>query len=149
MARVVYPEDRYQLHGPSTLLGHRFTVALGAPSALTDLERQKPVGVESGRVGPNIIAGQVYMVPAQRRELSEQRFLAGATDAECVNGTFEVSTVEQDDRGSDEVERGGARLLVFDAAIPEAPEPVKRDRSGVLVTAMEKVPLSNPLKSFK
>ena len=85
------------------------------------------------------------MVPAQRRELSEQRFLAGATDAECVNGTVEVSTVKQDDRGSDEVERGGARLLVFDAAIPEAPEPVKRDRSGKSVPRLTLVQLGGDI----
>jgi hypothetical protein len=56
--------------------------------------------------------------------------------AQRGDGTFEISRVPQDDRGDEQVEAGGAVLLVLVGAIADLAQPVDEDRASQTVTSL-------------
>ena len=76
---------------------------------------------------PDIVTGQVDVLPAERREMRQQVIGDIFRLAQGGDGTFEVSCVPQNDRGDDEVQPGSAVLLVLVGAIADFAEPMDKD----------------------
>ena len=64
-------------------------------------------------VTPDIVAGQVDVLPAQWGQVSQQLIWDILDLAQGCDGALEISRVPQDDCGDEQVEAGGAVLLVL------------------------------------
>ena len=82
---------------------------------------------------PDIVAGQVDVLPAQRREMRQEMFGDIFRLAQGGDRSFEVSGVPQDDRGNDEVQARSAVLLVLVGAITDFAEPMNKDGTRQLL----------------
>ena len=67
------------------------------------------------------------MLPAQRGQVSQQMVGDVFGLAQGGDGALEVSGVPEDDRGDEEVEAGGAVLLVLIGAVADFAEPMDED----------------------
>ena len=69
------------------------------------------------------------MFPTQRGQVGQQRIGNIFGPAQNIDGAFEVSGVPKDDRRHDEIEAGGAVLLIFVCAVADFAEPMDEDRA--------------------
>ena len=81
------------------------------------------------------------MLPAERGEVCQQVIRDVFGLAQGGDGTLEIAGVPQDDGGHDEVEAGGAMLLVFVGPIANFPETMDEYRPGQAVTGLTLVEL--------
>jgi hypothetical protein len=91
---------------------------------------------------PEIIAGEIDVLPAERGEVGEERFghhLAAV--AQRVERAVQVHAVPERDSGSDEGQPAGAVLLRLDGAIAQAAEPVEADGAGERVAGLSLIQL--------
>ena len=71
------------------------------------------------------------MIPAERRQPPKTFGVdIDATPAKFINGTIEITAIEQSDAGGDEVERRRAVRVLVVAAVTEPTEPMERDGAG-------------------
>src|SRR4051812_8638974 len=77
---------------------------------------------------PDVVPGQVHMLPAERGEVGEEPVWNLLDLAQGGNGAIEISRVPQDDRGDQEVQAGSAVLLVLVGAVADLAEAMKEDR---------------------
>ena len=83
------------------------------------LRGRKPSPEHVG-LGPEVVAGQADVVPAERRDVSQEIVgNGGARASQMVRGAPEIDGVPVDDRRGDEIEAGRAIALVFERAIGE------------------------------
>ena len=68
------------------------------------------------------------MLPAERRQVGQQRIGDVFDLSQSIDGAFEISGVPKDDRRDDKVEAGGAVLLVFVCAVADFAEPMDENR---------------------
>ena len=74
--------------------------------------------VRRADLGPEIVASQADVVPAERRHMSQEFVGNGfARRSQMVCGAPEVNAVPVDDRRGDEIEAGGAIGLVFECGV--------------------------------
>ena len=72
-------------------------------SPFRDQQRHEPLVVDFDAVGPDIVAGEVDAVPAERRQVRQQgRIGSVAAALKLGDGAAEIAAVEQDDRRGDE-----------------------------------------------
>lgn len=77
---------------------------------------------------PGVDAGQIDVLPAQRRDVPEQMIRNLATHvAQVGDGPFDVDCVPVYDRADDEVEAGGAEGLAFERSVPDLSAFVEED----------------------
>ena len=94
------------------------------------------------RGAPDIIAGEIDVLPAERREMGEKVIGNVLGLAQGGDGAFEIPCVPQDDRGDEKVEAGGAVLLVFVGAVADFAEPMNEDGAGQAVARLALVELA-------
>src|SRR3546814_5189921 len=71
------------------------------------------------------------MIPPKRRKLTQRLAMVGHTAySERIDGSMQVTAIEQNDRRSDKIERGSACLLIFQVAITKATKAVESHGSG-------------------
>ena len=68
---------------------------------------------------PDVVAGQVDVLPAKRREMGQQMVRRVFDLAENGDGAFQVSRVPKNDGRDEEVEARGAMLLVLISAVAD------------------------------
>ena len=85
---------------------------------------------------PDIVAGQVDMLPAERGQMGQQMIGDILGLAQGGDGALEIPRVPQDDRGDEQIEAGGAVLLVLVGAIADFAEPMNEDRPGQAVAGL-------------
>jgi hypothetical protein len=73
---------------------------------------------------PDIVAGEVHMFPAERGQVGQLRIADVFEPAQNIGGAFEVPGVPENDRRDDEIEAGGAVLLIFVCAVADFAEPM-------------------------
>lgn len=79
-------------------------------------------------LGPEVIARQADVVPAEWRDVLEETvWNGGSRAAQIFRGASEIDGVPIDDRRGDEVEAGRAIALVFEGAVGEPPLLVQKD----------------------
>src|SRR3954447_12566553 len=89
-------------------------------------ESPETVGVEFAVAGPEVIAGEIDVAPAQGREMGEDGLRHWDTvPTERVQGAAEIDGVPQHDGRGDQREPAGAMLLGFGATIAHAAEAVE------------------------
>src|SRR3546814_3785404 len=77
------------------------------------------------------------MIPPKRRKLTQRLAMVGHTAySERIDGSMQVTAIEQNDRRSDKIERGSACLLIFQAAITKATKAVESHGSGQRVSRL-------------
>src|SRR3546814_9227355 len=77
------------------------------------------------------------MIPPKRRKLTQRLAMVGHTAySERIDGSMQVTAIEQNDRRSDKIERGSACLLIFQAAITKATKAVESHGSGQSVSRL-------------
>ena len=67
------------------------------------------------------------MLPAERRQVGQQRIGDVFDLSQSIDGAFEISGVPKDDRGYEKVEAGGAVLLIFVCAVADFAEPADKN----------------------
>ena len=77
---------------------------------------------------PDIVAGEVHMFPAERRQMGQHGSGYVFELAQNIDGAFQISGVPKDDGRDDEIEAGGAVLLIFVRAVADFAEPMDEDR---------------------
>src|SRR5437764_10826536 len=76
---------------------------------------------------PDIAARQIDVLPTERREVGE-KVVGNVFDlAQDGNRAVQIAGVPQDDRGDEEVQAGGAMLLIFGGAVANFSEPMDED----------------------
>ena len=90
---------------------------------------------------PDVVAGQVDVLPTERRQVSQQMVGHILGPSKGCDGALEVSRVPQDDCGDEQVEAGGAVLLVLVGAVADFPEPMDEDRARQAVAGFALVQL--------
>src|SRR4051812_13038360 len=94
-------------------------------------ESPETVGVEFAVAGPEVIAGEIDVAPAQGREMGEDGLRHWDTvPTERVQGAAEIDGVPQHDGRGDQREPAGAMLLGFGATIAHAAEAVEAHGAG-------------------
>src|SRR3954454_20154627 len=94
-------------------------------------ESPETVGVEFAVAGPEVIAGEIDVAPAQGREMGEDGLRHWDTvPTERVQGAAEIDGVPQHDGRGDQREPAGAMLLGFGATIAQAAEAVEAHGAG-------------------
>src|SRR5947209_2852608 len=101
----------------------RPAVQVGSGGLASDLghgpERAESVRVFRGRSlgAPDVVPGEVHMLPAERGKVSEElvRDILGVV--ESGNGALKVARVPQDDGGDEEAQTRSAVLLVLVGAV--------------------------------
>lgn len=100
-------------------------------------ELAKAVGVEPSLVLPDVVAGDIHVLPAERRQGGKVvRTDPFAPGTKGIDRAPEIDGVPQDDGSGDEVERRRAPGLVLERAIAEAAETVDADRAGERVARL-------------
>jgi hypothetical protein len=69
------------------------------------------------------------MLPAERREMGKQLVWDILCFAERGDGAFQIPRIPQDDCGDEQVEAGGAALLILVGAVTDLAEPMDEDRA--------------------
>lgn len=85
---------------------------------------------------PDIVIGETDMFPAKRGRTEQQMVRDIFSLAYCIDGAFQISCVPQDDRGAQEIQAGGAVLLVLVGVITDFTEPVHEDCPGQAVAGL-------------
>src|SRR3546814_10335219 len=86
------------------------------------------------------------MIPPKRRKLTQRLAMVGHTAySERIDGSMQVTAIEQNDRRSDKIERGSACLLIFQAAITKATKAVESHGSGQSVSRLTLVQFGSDL----
>src|SRR4051812_42459503 len=94
-------------------------------------ESPETVVVEFAVAGPEVIAGEIDVAPAQGREMGEGGLRHWDTvPTERVQGAAEIDGVPQHDGRGDQREPAGAMLLGFGATIAHAAEAVEAHGAG-------------------
>jgi len=94
---------------------------------------------------PDVVAGEVDVLPAQRREMRQEMLGDIFRLTQGRDRSFEVSGVPQDDRGDDEVQAGSAVLLVLVSAVADFAEPMNEDGARQTVAGFPLVQLLTSL----
>src|SRR3546814_10026288 len=90
------------------------------------------------------MAGEIDAIPTQRGEPRQHsRIDLASAAAHFLDGVPKIATVEQDDRCGDEVEGSRAGLLVLQATVAKATEPMEGDRSRQAVARLALVQLGD------
>src|SRR3954469_19508771 len=111
-------------------------------------QRPEPVRAKVGVGAPEVIAGEVDVLPAERREVSEQRIRHRlATTIQGVQRAAEIDGVPQGDGSRDQGQAAGAVLLGLSRAVTKAAEPMEAQRAGERVAALALVQLGRGLPS--
>src|SRR6516162_6682783 len=76
---------------------------------------------------PDIVARQIDVLPTKGRQMSEKVVGNFFGHAQGGDGAVQITGVPQDDRGDEEVQAGGAMLLIFVGAVADFPETMKED----------------------
>src|SRR5215203_509274 len=112
------------------------------------LAAQRPEAVrrESGVDAPEIVAGQVDVLPAERGDVSQQSVRNDlATAAQGVESPLEIDGVPEGDCGGNEREAARPMLLQRGGPVPEPAEPVKADGASERVAGFAFVELDRCL----
>ena len=89
-------------------------------------QRPEPVWAKVGVGAPEVIAREVDMLPAERREVDEQRIRHRvATAMQGVQCAAEINGVPQGDGGRDQGQAAGTVLLGLGRAVAQAAEPME------------------------
>src|SRR4051812_8069521 len=89
-------------------------------------QRPEPVWAKVGVGAPEVIAREVDMLPAERREVDEQRIRHRvATAMQGVQCAPEITGVPQGDGGRDQGQAAGTVLLGLGRAVARAAEPME------------------------
>ena len=71
------------------------------------------------------------MLPAQRREVLQQRIIHGlCMTPQCVDGPLQIHGVPQHNGRRDEVQAAGAVALLLEAAVPDFSQSIEEHRPG-------------------
>src|SRR3974390_2316629 len=85
---------------------------------------------------PDVVAGEVDVLPAEWRQVGE-KLIGNVLDlAEGGNSTFKIAGVPEDDRGDEEVQTGRTMLLILVCAVPDFTKPVDEDRPSQAVARL-------------
>ena len=76
------------------------------------------------------------MLPAERGEVGQQMIRDILGLAQGGDGALEISRVPQDDCGDEQVQAGGAVLLVLVGAVADFAEPMNEDRPRQAVAGL-------------
>lgn len=83
---------------------------------------------------PDVVAGQVDVLPAQRREMWQQSLVdVLARVPQPLDGPLQVDGVPQDDRRHHQVEAARTVALVLETAVADFTEPVQEHGAGQCV----------------
>ena len=98
---------------------------------------------------PDIIAREIDVLPAERGQMDEELIRNLLDLAQGGNGAFKVAGIPEDNRGDEEVQAGGAMLLIFVGAVANFPEPMDEDgaRQAVAGLALVKLTARLPAQS--
>src|SRR3954453_12263065 len=111
-------------------------------------QRPEPVQAKVGVGAPEVIAGEVDVLPAERREVSEQRIWHRlATTMQGVQRAVEIDGVPQGDGSRDQGQAAGTVLLGLGRAVTKAAKPMEAHGTGERVTALAFVQLGRRLPS--
>jgi len=109
-------------------------------------KQPKPIRAEACVGIPEVIAGQVDVLPADRREMGEQRIRNRlALPAQNIEHPAEIHRVPERDGGGDEGQPTGPILPCHDSAIAQAAEAMEADGTGKRVARLALVQLSRGL----
>ena len=101
------------------------------------LKRPESVRAEAGIGAPEIVAGQVDVLPAERREMGEQFVRHQVpTATNSVEGTAEIDGVPQHDGRCHQGKAAGPVLLGLGSAVVQAPEAVEAYGTGQCIVAL-------------
>ena len=99
------------LYGPQCIIGTRLYGSRFQERIFAHTQGHVAVSVDREIARPDVIAGEIDVVPAERRELRDQPHVGGrAACPQPVERPTEIAAVEQDDGGGHEVERRRAEL---------------------------------------
>jgi hypothetical protein len=110
-------------------------------------QRPQSVGVfrHALRGLPDVVAGQVDVLPAERREVGEQLVGDVLQLTKSGDSTLQVARAPQDDGGDEQIEAGGAVLLVLVRAVADLTKPVNKNRARQAVAGFALFRLSKAL----
>src|SRR5215210_1904018 len=111
-------------------------------------QRPEPVRAKVGVGAPEVIAGEVDVLPAERREVGEQGIwhrLAAA--AQGILRATEIDGVPQGDGGRDQGQAAGTVLLGLGRAVTKAAKPMEAHGTGERIAALALVQLGRSLPS--
>src|SRR3954454_13404751 len=111
-------------------------------------QRPEPVWAKVRFGAPQVITGEVDVLPAERREMGEQRIRHRlATTMQGVLRTAEIDGVPQGDGGRDQGQATGTVLLGLSGAVARAAEQMEAHGTGERFTALAFVQLGRRLPS--
>jgi hypothetical protein len=77
---------------------------------------------------PDVIFGQVDVLPAKRRQMGQQMIGDILLLAHGCDGAFQIPRVSQDDGGDEKIEAGDTMLPVLIGAVADFSEPMDENR---------------------
>src|SRR3954454_23541642 len=91
-------------------------------------------GLVGGR--PDVVAGEIDVLPPERRQVSEKVVGNVLGLAHCSDRAAQIAGVPQDDGRDEEIEAGSAVLLVLVGAVADFAEPMNEDGTRQAVTCL-------------
>ena len=86
---------------------------------------------------PDIVAGQVDVLPAQGRKMPQKRLVdIPAVFAQCLNRPLHINRIPKDNSADDEIESACTVALILVTAIAELTEPVQEDGTSQRVLSL-------------
>ena len=81
--------------------------------------------------GPDIIAVEGDVLPAEGRDMSEKLVWDDfSARTQLIDGATEIDGIPEDDGGDREVETGGAVALVFEGVVADLAVPMEKQGAG-------------------
>ena len=81
------------------------------------------------RFGPDIVAGQIDVLPTERRQVVKELVGNRLDGAQRSDGAVEVAGIPQNDCGDEEVQAGGSVLLILVGAVADFSEAMDENRT--------------------
>jgi hypothetical protein len=91
--------------------------------------------------GPDVISGQVDVLPAERGQMSQQIIRDIFFLAQGGDGAFQIPRVPQNDGSDEKIVAGDTMLLVFIGAVADLSEPMDEDRPSRAVAGLALIKL--------
>jgi len=94
-------------------------------------QRPELARADLGAAAPEVIAGQIDVLPAQRRQVLQQRLIDGmAVTAQRMRRTLQVDRVPQHNGRRHQVKAAGPVALLLKAAVTDFAQPVEEHGTG-------------------
>jgi hypothetical protein len=85
---------------------------------------------------PDVVAGQVDVVSAERRQVTQESRIRRSTGLQGTDGALQINSIPKGDCDDDQVEAAGSVALVLEGPVPDFAESIEEHGVGQRIACL-------------